>query len=202
MYIVEEIHPYNSKKAKVKLDSGFTFALYKGEIRKYKIKEGQSISDEIYHQIVDDILNKRARERALYLLKDSSKTKRQIIDKLKKDYYPENIIERTIAFLERYNYINDYDFAVNYIEKSIASKSILRIKNDLYIKGISKFKVEEAFMQLNICEDESIIRFIEKKIHRYNLEDPKDKLKFYGLLQRNGYRYDTINKVLSRRNWE
>lgn len=195
MYGVIEIYPYNSKKAKVKLENGFTFALYKGEIRRYKIEEGSNLSDEIYEEIIS-VLTKRARERALYILKASSKTKRQMIDKLKKDNYPDVAIEKTIEFLEKYNYINDYEFAENYVSRNIGNKSIHRIKSELCVKGIDKAILDKTLVNLENNEDESVRKLIEKKIKRYNLAEVKDKRRFYGLLMRNGYSYDTIQRVL------
>lgn len=195
MRLVVEIHPYNNKKAKVKLEDGFTFALYKGEIRRLQIKENQFISDEIFDTIMNEILLKRAKERALYILKDSSKTTKQIVDKLKKDCYPDETIDQVIDFLERYHYINDWDFVENYIEQNIGRKSIMRIKNDLYVKGITKEIFECVVQNKEISEDEAIYRLIEKKVHKYDLKDIKDKRRFYALLQRNGYSHETIIKA-------
>ena len=56
-----------------------------------KLIEDNEISDREYNDIMD-ILYKRARERALYILDDSYKTRKQIIDKLKSGLYPENIM--------------------------------------------------------------------------------------------------------------
>lgn len=202
MYTVVEIAPYNTKKVKVKLDNGFTFALYKGEVRKYNLKEDNYILDDIYNEIIYGILMKRARERALYLLKDSSKTRMQIREKLKKDYYPDVVVDETIDFLEKYNYINDYEFAMNYLERNIGTKSLYKMKNELYIKGIPKEIMEEALVNTEISEDDSIRKLIDKKIKRYDLGNPKEKRKFYGLLQRNGYSYDVIQRALGAMDFE
>lgn len=196
MRLVIEVYFYNNKKARVKLEDGFTFALYKGEIRKYKIKENEYISEEVLDELLNDILIKRAKERALYILKDSSKTKKQMIDKLKKDYYPDEIIERIITFLEKYNYVNDWDYANNYVEQNEKRKSIRRIKNDLYIKGISKEIVETVIGEKDISEEAAIIELIHKKIHRYDLHNRKEQRRFFALLQRSGFNYETIMRAL------
>lgn len=198
MRLVIEVCPYNNKKARVKLEDGFTFALYKGEIRRLHIKENEYISEDTLDTVMNEILKKRARERALYILKDSSKTKKQIVDKLKKDFYPDEIIDNVISFLTNYCYIDDFSYAENYVEHNIKRKSIMRIKNDLYIKGVSKDIIERVLHESEISEEESIAILINKKIHKYDLNDGKDRRRFYALLQRNGYSHDTILKAFKK----
>lgn len=196
MYLVSEICLYTKNKAKVKLDNGFTFALYKGEIKKYKIKENNYVEEYVLQEILDEVLYKRAKERVLYLLKDSAKTKKQIRDKLKQGYYPEIVIEKVIDFLERYSYINDYEYALNYIDNNSKRKSLMQIRNNLYVKGVNKELIDSAISASIIDDKASIDKLIEKKIKGYDLNNPKHKRRFYSLLQRNGYSYDLITKVL------
>ena len=150
MFLVLEIYSYTPNKAKVKLDNGFTFALYKGEIRKYKIKENGYLEKDVLQEILEKVLYKRAKERALYLLKDSGKTRKQISDKLKQGYYPEAVIDNVIEFLERYSYIDDYEYALNYIDNNCKGKSLRRIRNDLYAKGIAKELIEKLLIMLKL----------------------------------------------------
>ena len=74
-----------------------------------------------------EVLYKRARERALYMLDDSYKTKKQIVDKLVLGKYPENIINKVIEYLEEYDMINDFRYAMLYIEYKSESKSKIQI---------------------------------------------------------------------------
>ena len=79
---VVEVKKIDKKKSKIIFDDGTVFALYNGEIFKDRITEGTVLDSEEYNAI-KIILRKRARERCLYLLKDSDKTVKQIKDKLK-----------------------------------------------------------------------------------------------------------------------
>ena len=65
---VTSIVPVDKRKSKVFLDEDFAFVLYGGELRRYGISEGGQVSEELYRRIVEEVLNKRARERSLYLL--------------------------------------------------------------------------------------------------------------------------------------
>ena len=77
-----------------------SFLLYKGEMRKYHIEPDMELEDETYRKILE-VLYKRAKERALYLLDDSYKTEKQIadavdrvVDKMLKETPPETEEER------------------------------------------------------------------------------------------------------------
>ena len=67
--LIESISDAGSKKCTVKLDNGESFSLYKGEIRLLKLKEGAELSSAVYEQIMTVILPKRAKLRAMNLLK-------------------------------------------------------------------------------------------------------------------------------------
>ena len=60
--------------------------------------------EEIYHEI----LRKRIKERALYLLKAADKTEYEIRTKLRQAFYPEELIDYAVDFLKQYRYIDDH----------------------------------------------------------------------------------------------
>ena len=120
--IITKLEPYNSK-TKVYIDNSFAFVLYKGEIRKYKLSEGGGIDDALLKSI-HELLYKRGKERALYLLDSSYKTEKYIVDKLKAGFYPDIIIDKIIAFLKEYDLVNDEKYALMYIEYKIENKSL------------------------------------------------------------------------------
>jgi regulatory protein len=198
MYRVTEVSPYNKLKVRVKLESGFTFALYKGEISKYKISTDEYISEDLLKQIVDEVLKKRAKERALYLISDVTKTKKQITDKLEKDYYPKSVIDYVIGFLEEYSFVDDYGFACSYVQTYSSKKSVSQLKYDLYKKGIDKSIIESALSEFEIDEDASIDRLIERGIRKYDITDMSGRRKLYAMLMRKGYGYDCINRAINR----
>ena len=145
-YRVVSVVLLNKKKYKVILEGTkiVTLALYPSEIRRYNIKEDNFLSKEQYKSI-EEILYKRGKERALYYLKNSDKTSYQMRNKLKEGYYPEDIIDKIIEFLGKYGYIDDLQYAIRFISYNVNKKSINKIKEYLYIKGIPRDIVEEAF---------------------------------------------------------
>lgn len=195
MYTVMKLEP-KGNRLHVYLDNDINFLLYKSEIRKLNLEENVKI-EETQYQIIIDILYKRARERALYILDAAYKTKKQIVDKLKVGYYPEFIIDRVIEYLTKYDLINDYRYASMYIDFKAASKSKRQIVQDLYSRGVLKEVIDSAFENSEFTEKDSLNKIIEKRKGRYDLTNQKDIEKFYRYLVGKGYSYQDVKRALS-----
>ena len=104
---VTEIRPLNKKKSRILFDDGEDLVLYNGEIRASRIKEQEELPDEVYEKLAGEVLTKRAKHRAMYLLLGQMRTKKELEDKLRKDGYPERAIEEAVSYGESFHYIDD-----------------------------------------------------------------------------------------------
>ena len=102
---VTEIRPLNKKKSRILFDDGEDLVLYNGEIRASRIKEQEELPDEVYEKLAGEVLTKRAKHRAMYLLLRQMRTKKELEDKLRKDGYPERAIEEAVSYVESFHYI-------------------------------------------------------------------------------------------------
>lgn len=195
MYTVMKLEP-KGNRLHVYLDNDIDFLLYKSEVRKLNLEESVNI-EETQYQIIIDILYKRARERALYILDNAYKTKKQIVDKLKAGCYPEFIIDRVIEYLTEYDLINDYRYASMYIDFKADSKSKRQITQDLYSKGVLKEIIDSAFENSDFTDEHSLNKIIEKRKGRYDLTNQKDIERFYRYLVGKGYAYHDVKRALS-----
>ncbi len=192
--LVTKLEPFGSR-VKIYINNDFAFVLYKGEINKYGLKEGEEVSNNTYSVIMNKLFD-RGKERALYMLDKSYKTKRYIMDKLKAGLYPENIIDKVVAFLEEINLINDLRYAEMYIDYKRATKSKKQIVQDLFVKGVDKKLIDQAFEESDFSDRESLNKYIEKRKNRYDLNDKKDVQKFYSYLVSKGYSYGDVKEAL------
>lgn len=195
---VKDIVRLDKRKVKVVCEE-ITFSLYTGEIKKYNIQQGETISQTLYCQICEE-LYKRAKERSLHLLEKMDRTEQQIKNKLKEGYYPEDIIERVIAFLNKYNFINDEEYAKKYVEYAKKTKSIKLILSELAKKGISKEILSDIKWETDNREGETnqIIELLYKKKYKENYMDTKEKNKIISYLLRRGYAYEDVNVAIKR----
>lgn len=201
--IVTKLEPVTKTKFKIYLDEQFAFVLYKGELSRYRIKEGQELSQETIEEIKTEILTKRAKLRAMHLLNHMDRTEEQLRTKLQQDLYPEEIVEMAMQYVKSFGYIGDVGYAKRYIESRQSSKSKLEIKMSLMQKGISKDIVQSALEECYDEQDEiaAIQRLLEKK--RFSVETATDSeiKKMYGYLLRKGFRYEDIRQVIQVSSW-
>ena len=86
---VTEIAEVSRSRMRISTDEEFTFVLYRGELHRLHIRQGEEIEEDALRAIREEILPKRAKLRAMNLLKNRDYTVRQLRDKLKEGGYPQ-----------------------------------------------------------------------------------------------------------------
>ena len=202
--LVTRIESVTKTKFKVYIEEQFAFVLYKGELSRYKIHEGVSLSQETIDSIKVEVLLKRAKLRALHLLNAMDRTEEQLRIKLRQNLYPEDVIEKAIQYVKAFGYVEDQGYAQRFIRNRQNAKS----KKELYIalmqKGVAREEIEAA---MEACyeeadETEAIRRILEKK--RFSPEESTDveKKKIFDYLLRKGFRSDDIRQVIQVYSWD
>lgn len=196
--IVDSIKALDNKKSLIISDTGFKFPLYKGEVRRLGIEINMEI-DSILLEQIEDILKKRCKERSFYILERNDKTEKELRLKLEKSYYPTEIVDITIEFLKKYDYINDYRYASDYIRIKKDSKSRRQLEYDMMAKGISKSIFSEVIEKYQIDSRDIIIKILNKR--KYDFEEPTKEQynKQVQYLLRKGFLYEDIISVMGER---
>lgn len=199
---VTGIKEINKSRMKIELDGEFAFVLYKGELAAYGIREGQELAEESYQEIMTKVLPKRAKLRAMNLLKSRSYTEFQLREKLRGGNYPESVMEEAVRYVASFGYINDAQYAADYIEYNKEQKSKTRIFTDLYKKGIDKSVMEEAWEAVigdcrSELEKQQICRWVQKKHFAPETASHEEKQKMVSFLYRKGFSIETIRSTLS-----
>lgn len=194
---ITSILEYDKRKVLIQLDGHLTFPLYKSEVDKLHLLEGEDISAEVYSQIMEKILPKRVKLRVMHLLQKRSYTREGLRRKLAEGKYPEDIIVEALDYVESYGYIDDERYAAEYIRCYCESRSKRRIMQDLFVKGISKDVAESAWMHheaLNEVVDEvaQIKELLRKKQFDAVGADRKETAKVMNYLYRKGYSTENI----------
>ena len=194
---IVSITELNHKKSKITLQDGTVFALYKGEIRRLHLSEGMELVQEQVEEIYHEILRKRIKERALYLLKAADKTEYEIRTKLRQAFYPEELIDYAVDFLKQYRYIDDQRYAQNYINLYAERRSRRNISQKLMQKGISRELVNEILDEREnelgeSCEKELIYVLLRKRKYNFRETDKKAENRMIGYLLRRGFGMDDV----------
>ena len=193
---VTAIVPVDKKKCKVFLGEDFAFVLYKSEAARFHIEEENDLSEQTYEKIKEEILLKRARDRALYLLQSQGRTKAEMIQKLQKDGYPDDVIREVMSFLEEYHFVDDSSYTENYIHVNKIRKSPRQIVFELQQKGVDKDTISRMLEEAPINEDDTVRALLKKKTGGQIPADWKERQKLAAFLGRKGFSFDVIQRVL------
>lgn len=204
---VTQIEAVSASRVKVYLEEEFAFALYKGELRSFRIREGEEIEAGSYREIMEELLPRRAKLRAMNLLKGRAYTVKQLRDKLKTGGYPEKVIEEALEYVGSFRYTDDLRYAVDFIRSHEGSRSRRRIEQDLLGRGIDRAVMEQAW---SAWEDEGgsqdeegmVSVLLEKKGFDREGADQKERQRMYGFLVRKGFSPELARRaVLSDNDW-
>lgn len=200
---ITDIKSVSKTKFKVYLDGQFAFTLYKGELFRYRILEDGELSEEVYQEIREKVVLKRAKLRAMHLLNDMDRTESQLRTKLLNGDYPADITDEAIAYVKSFGYINDESYIRRFIESRKNSKSKKEIYALLMKKGVDMERVREILSEYYSAEDSlNAIRDLLRK-KRYDPKSATDQemRKIYGYLARKGFGYEDIRQVIQINEW-
>lgn len=195
---VTKIEPVAKTRFQVYVDGQAAFVLYKGELSRYRIEEKKEMTEEVYAEILQKVVLKRAKARALHLLNDMGRTEAQLRTKLLQGGYPADVTESALDYVKSFGYLNDAEYARSFIEGRKNKKS----RNELYAalcrKGIDREEAKLALEEYYDGEDEraAIEALLRKKKFDPDTADYMQKQKIAGYLMRKGFRYDEIRRVI------
>lgn len=195
--LITKLEKIDKKRTKVYIDYEYAFLLYPSDIRKYKIEEEQEITVEIYEEILEDTIYRRAKQKALAILKFMDRSESELAAKLKMAHYTEEIVNRTIEYVRSYHYIDDERYATNYIVSRKDTKSRKQIQMELLHKGISKEVIENIFPKNPDNDKEALKKAIRKKTDNIENLSMEQKQKLFTSLYRKGFSYEDIARFLT-----
>lgn len=194
--LITKIEPGKNKRYRVFGDDTFLFALYGKDLKRYHIEENEVIDDLIISSIMDEIIYKRAKERALYLLERRPFTISMMKVKLRENDYPDGIVDRVIQFLQKYHYLDDEDYIRMYVADYGCKKSKRQLVYDLTQKGISKAAIELFLEEVNYSEQAGFEKQFQRYIQGKDLEDRAVRQKIFRYFYGKGFSFSMIEEVM------
>lgn len=194
---VTEIKAVTKQKFQVELDGQAAFVLYKSELSRYGIEKDRELPLELYRELVEDVLTKRARLRAMHLLQKRDRTKADLRKKLEQSGYPVQAVEAALAYVESFHYIDDARYAAMYMENQKTRKGMARIRMELLQKGVPSEIIQQVLEEAEEKMDSrSVIRqMLEKKRRGEGPLEEKEKQRLYGFFMRKGFSSSDILAV-------
>ena len=202
--IVTEVTEHGKNKYKVYVDYEFAFVLYKGELHKYRIKKGLEIEPQLFRELTQNVLPKRAKLRAMNLLAKRPYTEEQLRKKLKEGFYAEVDVESAIAYVKSFGYVNDEVYARDYILYHLENTGHRNIRQKLLQKGIDRQLVDSLIEQIDgeeirHAQREQIRALFMKKYNGEMPSEPAQKTKVWNYFLRKGYSVSEVKEALDEK---
>ena len=185
------------------IDGTYAFALPMQDILYFKLKEGKEVSEETVEYIQNSLIYIKAQDTALHYIGYKMRTVQEIRRKLSEKEFSEEVIEKVVAFLEKYGYADDREYCRKYIREKLRMKpkSGYALKIELRQRGISSRIVDEVMAETEMDEEGDAFHWLERKSRgNWPPADEKQKKKLYDFLLRKGYSYDIIGEAFRQMN--
>ncbi len=195
--IITDIVPKRKRLSAIYIDGEFALKLDTETVISSPYSVGSNITDEQLKQLIEASGEKRAKEKALWLLSSRDHSKRELEAKIRKSSDIDSA-KKAVERMEELGLVDDEKFARRYAEQLINVKHLSKkgAKYKLIEKGIDKDLAEQILEELDPDPREHIETLIERKYLRY-LSDEKGRRKTVSALQRMGYSWSDIKAVMS-----
>lgn len=195
MVVIEEIK--RGKKSYTIVVDGETIKNINIEVAlSCSLQEGKMDEDKF-----KDFLKENDRQNAkayLYsMIARKSRTVKEARERLYEKGYHKDAVEYAIGVVSSYGYLNDEEYAKNFVEQASRSKGGYRIKREMQLKGVSEDNISSALIELDENEEyESAKTLAIKHLKGKDIKEEKTREKLFRYLVARGYSYDIIKKVI------
>ncbi len=196
---ITELSPYKGTTWQITTESGGKIFIGQRTVEKMNLKKGMELPDSAIESIKEEDLERKSRERAMYLLSGRDYGFVELFRKLEKTY-PKEMCLRTCKLMAEKGLVNDREYAFRLGKQlfGIKKESAVAVRYKLTQKGIPKDIISEVIDAY--CEDDEAVKdrikaLVEKKYKRY-LTDEAGVRKVKNALARLGYGYSEINSAL------
>ena len=170
----------------VNVEVALSYGLKEGEMDSLRFKEFLKENDRAC-----------AKAYTYNMIARKARTVKEVREKLYEKGYHKDAVEYAIKQVSSYGYLNDEDFAKNYVENAIRHKGSFRLRQELKLKGVSEEEINLALEDVEFDDQFSSALTLSKKyLKGKNLEEEKVREKLFRYLVQRGYGYDVIKKVM------
>ena len=194
--LITAIEPRRKGLSALFIDGEFAMNLDTQALLENRFDVGRDISDEDLKEMIELSNERRAKEKALWLISYRNHSKKELKDKIRRTC-DDSSAEKAVERMEELGLVNDEEYARQFARKLLLQKKMARRAAMLEMsrKGIDKETAQAALDEVDVDYRENIRYIIEKKYR--DIGDEKIKRRAVAALQRLGYGWDDIRAVLN-----
>ena len=195
--IITDLKPVKKSLSLVYIDGEYAMKLDTATLAENGITVGYTLDDDELKELIEKSDYRRAKEKALYLISGRDYSKKQLMDKIKKDS-SEETAEEVCERMEELGLLNDENYARRLAHDLIYLKklSVKGAKYKLMEKGIDRELCDEILEEFEVDPVEQLTEIIERK-YADKLDDEKGRRRTIAALQRLGYSWSDIKSALA-----
>ncbi|KIL41467.1 hypothetical protein SD70_07075 [Gordoniibacillus kamchatkensis] len=198
-----EVQKNNKHRYNIYVDEAYAFSVHEDIMIKHRLQKGKPISADERRGVLSDEERNDAYLKAVRFLGTRPRTNKEVRQKLHAAGYEEAVIDETVRRLETERYVDDRDFAKQWVEQRLRSqhKGKAYLRQELLHKGVGREHVQEALQGID-WEDEvsSAFEIGAKKWRQTSGEPFEKKRKTAAFLLRRGFSNDVVQQVLHKIN--
>ena len=162
--LITAIEPRRKAMCALFLDGEFVMNLDARTLIENRFDVGREIGDEELREIIELSNERRAKEKALWLISYRDHSKKELKDKIKRTC-DEDSAEKAVERMEELGLVNDESYARQYAQKLIFGKRMSKrtAMLELARKGIDRDTAEAVLDDIEVDNREQIREVIEKK---------------------------------------
>ena len=185
--LITAVEPRRKAMCALYIDGEYVMNLDTRTVIENRFDVGREIDDEDLHEVIRLSNERRAKEKALWLISYRDHSKKPMRDSM-----GTSATER----MEELGLVNDENFARRYAEQLLFSKhnAPRGAVRQLVQKGIDRELAEEIIEEIDFDPCDGIRAVIDRKYR--NINDEKIRRRAVAALQRLGYGWDDIKTVL------
>ena len=192
---ITDIRPRRKGLSAVYIDGDYALSLDTQTLLEHRIDIGREFDDEELHDLIESSNERRAKEKALWLISYRSHSKKELRDKISRTCDRQSA-EKAVERMEELGLVNDRDYAERCAQTLIFTKHMSKrgAAMELRRKGIESEIIDEVLDDIEVDEREQIQAVIERKYPK--IDDEKIRRRAVATLQRLGYGWEDIKAVI------
>ena len=187
----------DKRRCNIYIDGRFFCGLTLETTVKHRLKVGQIVTPEFLSEIQLESEKNTAFDKALTHISATQKTEKQVREYLQGKGYLPAVCEYVVEKLRSYNFINDGEYAENYVDSAAKRKGGRLIRMELRNKGVSDEEIDAALGNLEEDREIATAKEILQKYMRGKTADTQTLQKAFRYLMGKGFDYEIIKAALT-----
>lgn len=199
MSLITDVKPCKRDKDRVNLylDGEFYGSVSALVAASKRLEEGKEIDEKELAAVIFESDKRNAFEYALGYISRYVCTQKKITQKLYEKGYGKVVVEYAVDKLKSYGYIDDREYAVQYVTVNRGVKGLRRLREELAKRGIAEEYIQSALADVSTEEDDAFALAAKHSASK-DLKDEKYVARLFRYLSYRGYGHDVIARCLAR----